>query len=165
MPAWAATNTLHCALPISAFFIHFWKIQAQMWWEQEKPQTSIYTYAHNVRTAYCYFVQAVKVCPGQRESPQKQQLSCFSEETSVTSGVHAPSTCCLSDMRADWSYFFSLILSGNGPQFLKWRLPNSHYLCSCTHFKDLVAAANQWWSFSCAVCKFKKKKWLTCVDM
>lgn len=129
MSARAGTNTfLHCALLISAFFIHFWKIQAQMWREQEKPQTSIYTHAHNVRTAYCYFVQAVKICPGQRESPQKQQLSCFSEETSVTSGVHVPSTCCRSDMLADWSYFFSLILSGTGPQFLKRWLPNSHHL-------------------------------------
>lgn len=129
MSARAGTNTfLDCALLISAFFIHFWKIQAQMWREQEKPQTSIYTHAHNVRTAYCYFVQAVKICPGQRESPQKQQLSCFSEATSVTSGVHVPSTCCRSDMLADRSYFFSLILSGTGPQFLKQWLPNSHHL-------------------------------------
>lgn len=127
-----------------------------MWWEQEKPQTRTYTHAHNVRTAYCYFVQAVKICPGQRESPQKQQLSCFSEETS---GVYSPSTCCMSDMLAGWSYFFSLILSGNGPRFLKRWLPNSHHLCSCTHFKDLVAVANRWWTLSCAVCMFKMSDW------
>lgn len=160
MSARAVTNTfLHCALLISPFFIHFWKIQAQMWREQEKPQTSIYTHAHNVRTAHCYFVQAVKICPGQRESPQKQQLSCFSEETSVTSGMHAPLTCCMSDMLANWSYFISLILSGNSPQVLKPWLLNSRHLCACTHFKDFVAAVNQWRMFSCAISVFKKSDW------
>lgn len=56
-----------------------------------------HTHAHNVRTAHCYFAQAVKMCPGQRESPQKQQLRCFSQETSATSGAstsgHRPAVC------------------------------------------------------------------------
>lgn len=57
--------------------------------------------------------------------------------------------------RTDWSQFFGLIFSGNYIQVWKQWLPNG--LCSPTQFKDSVAAAHQGWTFSCALCMFKKK--------
>lgn len=156
MPAWAATNTLHCAPPrFSAFFINFWKIQAQMWWEQDQNHRQAFTHTqHNVRRAYCYFVQAVKVCPGQRESPQKQQLKLLQRgDICDIWRARAIDLLLVRHARRRIALFQSDPLWKRSAAFWSEDCQTVTTCASCTRFKDLVAAANQWWSFSCAVCQ------------
>lgn len=65
--------------------------------ENRKPHTSIYSHAHNASTAYCWFVQAVRMYPGQPESPQNQWLRDIRMEGArcVTSGLHVALSSCM----------------------------------------------------------------------
>lgn len=177
MSARAVTNTfLHCALPNFCIFHSF----------LEDPGTNVVgrwkTTDKHIHTCTQCKNSLLLFCPSSEDLPWPTGKSAETTAKLLQWGdvcdiwrafsiVHSPFSiihCCMSDMPANWSYVFSLILSGNGPQFLKRLLPNSHHLCSCTKWVQLtlkwvchlLAAPNQWR----AICMFKKK-WLTCADM